>query len=614
VGSFLAALYQRVMLTSKSHRLLAVLLCPTLALAQTAPSTPTTSDNTIRVTTRMVYVDVVVHDTSGHLVRGLTQNDFRVLEDGKPQQIDYFAAHTYDIGAPHPAAPPVAKNVFSNVPVSGPAGSVNIILFDLVNTAAADQQYARKQMLDFLKALPPGQQVALFVLSDQLHLFQSFTGSSDLLVAAAKLINPKDMRLYQSDAEQQRDIDNLGRMQDALGGRDPGQSIQALANEMTFENEQTAEVRQRITITAFAQIASAAAGYPGRKNLFWLSGSFPFSLTLQGQYNITAPLQYSTLNMPDLPVADVNAVANTAKVIANAQIAVYPISAIGLEVGGVGVEVSGNSMAALSSSSGISNNGNGSGNVHHTLEDTQAQQFTNRSTLRGAMNDIAYETGGEAVFGSNDLAGALRRSIEDGSNYYTLAYRPQNRDWNGKFRAIKVEMPSRSYSLSYRRGYFANADQGTSEDTAQALNAALHPGAPESTLLLLKGKIDLPGAQQPDVHVETTVNAAGVDFSTDAAGHRHAKLLVLLVALNDSPTIGAATQPENPPQTSGVIRLDLDPEAYAAVLKDGIRFQQKLALKPGRYRMRLGVSDMNNNRLGTLDMPVEIAPQSTGGN
>src|SRR5580704_1908436 len=155
------------MLTSQPYRLLAFLLCPALAIAQTAPST---ADNTIRITSRIVYVDVVVHDSSGHLVRGLTQNDFKVFEDGKPQQIDYFVAHSYDIGAPRTAAAPVAKNIFSNVPDRGPIGSVNIVLFDLVNTAAADQQYARKQMLDFLKALPPGQQVALFVLSDQLHM------------------------------------------------------------------------------------------------------------------------------------------------------------------------------------------------------------------------------------------------------------------------------------------------------------------------------------------------------------------------------------------------------------------------------------------------------------
>jgi VWFA-related protein len=588
------------MLTLKLRRLLALLLCPAFALAQAAPPSP---DNTIRITSRMVYVDVVIHDSSGHLVRGLTQNDFKVFEDGKPQEIEFFSAHTYDIAGPRPPAPvPAAKNVFSNIPDRGPVGSVNIILFDLVNTAPADQQYARRQMLDFLKALPPGQQVALFVLSDQLHMFQSFTGSSDLLVAAAKMINPKNMRLYQSDAEQMHQIDDLGRIQDALGGRDPGASVQSLANELTYENNHTDEVRQRITLMAFAEISHAAAGYPGRKNLFWVSGSFPFSLTQQSQYNITAPLQYSTLNLPNMPLADNTAVADTAKVIADGQIAVYPISAVGLQTGGVGVDVSGASVAALSGSSGTAASyGNGSNNVNHTLGDTLASQFTNRSALRSAMNDIAYETGGQAVFGSNDLTGALRRSIEDGSNYYTLAYRPQNHDWNGKFRQIKVEMADHGYALAYRRGYFAYPDQLTNEDAAQVLNTALQPGAPQSTLLLLKGKVDLPTAQDPEVHIDTTVDAAGVEFTTDADGRRHAKLLVLLVALNNS-----INQPENPPQTSGILRVDVDAVTYTGMLKDGIQFQQKLALKPGRYRMRLGVSDMNSNRIGTLDMPVEI--------
>ena len=90
---------------SRLRTLLVLLLSPSLGLAQIATPAP---DTTIRITSRIVYVDVVVHDSSGHLVRGLTQNDFKVFEDNKPQQIDYFTAHTYDIGAAHAAAPPAA--------------------------------------------------------------------------------------------------------------------------------------------------------------------------------------------------------------------------------------------------------------------------------------------------------------------------------------------------------------------------------------------------------------------------------------------------------------------------------------------------------------------------
>jgi len=591
---------------SSASRLLVFLLCPALALAQTGA---TGTVNTLHITSRIVYVDVVVHDASGHLVRGLSQKDFKVFEDGKPQLLDYFVAHSYDLTASHPVPPPPPRNEFSNVPQRGPAGSVNMILFDLVNTDPQDQQYARKQMLAFLKALPPGQQVALFVLSDQLHLFQSFTGSSDLLTAAAKMINPKDMLLFKSDAEQQRQIENLGEVQNALGGRDPGASVQHLADLLTFQNEQNDEIRQRVTLSAFAEIAHAAAGYPGRKNLYWLSGSFPFSLAMQAQYNMTGPLQFSNLANPELlPAPDLNAVKDTSKLIANSQIAVYPISTLGVQTGGVGVDVSGQSTAALSGTLGQTTNGYGNGSANHTMGDTLAQQFTNRSTLHGAMEDIAHETGGEAVFSSNDLAGALRRTMEDGSNYYTLAYRPQNQDWNGAFRKIKVEVAGHGYSLTYRRGYFASADEVTTDDTAQELNLALQPAAPESTLLLLKSTLMLPDANTPDLVVVTTVDPAGVDFTTDAAGNRHGKLLVLLVALNAGDKGKPATQADSPPQTSGALHLDFTPEQYNAILKTGIQFGLKLDLKPGSYRLRLGVSDMNNHRLGTLDMPVTIGP------
>jgi len=35
-------------------------------------------------------------------------------------------------------------------------------------------------------------------------------------------------------------------------------------------------------------------------------------------------------------------------------------------------------------------------------------------------------------------------------------------------------------------------------------------------------------------------------------------------------------------------------------------------LAPGSYRLRLGVIDMSNYHIGTLDMPIEIAAASTG--
>ena len=196
------------------NRWLAMALCPAMALAQNAANTP---EAPIRVTSRIVYVDVVVRDRSGKIIPGLNQQDFRLEEDGKPQTIDFFSAHTYDMAAAshvHQAselAKPGGPGVdFSNASAEGDqAGAVNIILFDLANTAAEDQLEAHKQLVRFLGALPSGQKVALFSLTDRLTMVQNFTGSSDRLIEAARHIDPKDAGVILSKISQMQGEDTV---------------------------------------------------------------------------------------------------------------------------------------------------------------------------------------------------------------------------------------------------------------------------------------------------------------------------------------------------------------------------------------------------------------------
>ena len=47
-------------------------------------------DYTIRTTSRLVLLDVSVKDSAGGFVSGLTKDNFKIYEDGKPQQISQF--------------------------------------------------------------------------------------------------------------------------------------------------------------------------------------------------------------------------------------------------------------------------------------------------------------------------------------------------------------------------------------------------------------------------------------------------------------------------------------------------------------------------------------------
>ena len=97
------------------------LLGPALLLAQGTQPAPDQAP-TLSLTTRLVYVDVVVRDSHGQLVHGLAQQDFKVLEDGKPQTVAFFEAHTYDAGAAAATAAPAPSRgelTFSNVAAPG---------------------------------------------------------------------------------------------------------------------------------------------------------------------------------------------------------------------------------------------------------------------------------------------------------------------------------------------------------------------------------------------------------------------------------------------------------------------------------------------------------------
>jgi Ca-activated chloride channel family protein len=48
-------------------------------------------DFTIQTTSRLVLLDVSVKDAAGGFVSGLTKDDFKVFENGKPQEISQFA-------------------------------------------------------------------------------------------------------------------------------------------------------------------------------------------------------------------------------------------------------------------------------------------------------------------------------------------------------------------------------------------------------------------------------------------------------------------------------------------------------------------------------------------
>ena len=106
---------------------------------------------------------------------------------------------------------------------------------------------------------------------------------------------------------------------------------------------------------------------------------------------------------------------------------------------------------------------------------------------------------------------------------------------------------------------------------------------------------------QQGVLLDSNLDAGNVGLTVAPDGHHHAQLLVKFVAFHDTEPQPAAVQ-----QSEGMLNMDFDAAHYAAVRSAVIAFRPQLALPPGKYRLRRGVVDMNNGRIGTLDVPFTV--------
>src|SRR3984957_5525126 len=234
-----------------------------LPAAQTAAPASAT---TVRKTTHLVLVDVVVYDKHGKHVTNLTAADFTLHDRGRQQDIAIFsnehAGESVVEKAPPPQLPP---DVFTNRPeYYRVEGSPTVLLLDGLNTAVAEQQSSHDYMLQYLRTqLKEGQKTAIFALNNSLLLLQDFTTDPRFLIAALdknvpkaswELSGPGVTVLSPLEAHDmpKKVIDNLNKLNQTKGA----------AN---------IEARVHITLAALRSIARALGGIPGRQNLIWVS-------------------------------------------------------------------------------------------------------------------------------------------------------------------------------------------------------------------------------------------------------------------------------------------------------------------------------------------------------
>ena len=546
---------------------------PQGASPESALSGPST---VLKVKTRLVVVDVVAQNSKGQPVTDLKSEDFILTEDGKPQNIRSFSLQLgQQSGAARPQIPTLPANTVTNLPRFQTGGAWNVVLLDALNTTLRNQAYMRDEMVKFLNKLPSDQPIAIYLLGSKLRLVQDFTSDPKLLKQAIAGIKNQSSRVLSNPAGTSPETDiPQGSVAAGILAAVPQLRAQILA----FQEEHTAaqtDFQVSYTLKALNSLARTLAGYPGRKNLIWISEAFPFDILSTRNHNSR---DYS------------NDVAATGSLLSDAQVAIYPLDARGLinySVYSVGSEANPTSGTSV---------------VDARLTGAMGTQMNaEASTLMAAhstMSDLAEKTGGRAFYNRNDLDAQVRESLSDGSTYYTLAYYPENKDWNGDFRKIQVKVDRPGIKLRYRLGYFADDREAYAKsDQAHqdaALDLALNLDWPIATALSFTAQVLPPSPEtQNRIVVRYRIDPHGLNFDQGQDGlHRVAVLCaVRAYSTKDSEKIVKAEASN----MEGALR----PEAYTKVINGFFPCQEQIELPAGDYFLRLGVRDNATGLIGT---------------
>jgi VWFA-related protein len=537
--------------------------------AQAPQSQPPNSASTIKSEVRLVLVDVVITQGKGEPVVGLRREDFQVSEDGRPQTISFFEEHTGG-GISPVALPPEPPDVYTNYPTIKTTDSINVLLLDSLNTQATDQVYVRPHMVKFLQAAlaaPTGARLAIFTLGSKLRMVRGFTADSAELLAS----------LTESGTEAKFEP------QMASPGRKYGEQLacdrirspagQAACRDfMAEERAERAGDRVGMTLQAFQALARYLSQFPGRKNVMWISGSFPLSF-----FPETSPRR--------VPRKEYRSdIRQTADLLTADQVAVYPISARALT---------------------------GEENTH---PDNYGRPIDEGSGDRAfdqiAMETLARDTGGRPFYNTNDLSNAMTDAVNSGSHYYTLTYTPTNMKMDGKYRRIEVKGTNGSYRLAYRRGYYAEnpkIEQATERNVASdPLLPLVSFGMPDFAEILYKVRVvALQGASSADptksvvrYGVDFAVSPQDVKLETSSGGVRSGNIQVALIAYgNDGRALKAVTRK---------VPIHLQPDVFATLQQVGFQLHEEIDLPKGDVFLQTGIYDLTAGRAGTLGIPLHV--------
>ncbi len=217
------------------------------------------------------------------------------------------------------------------------------------------------------------------------------------------------------------------------------------------------------------------------------------------------------------------------------------------------------------------------------------------------LRSLATESGGTSLLNTNDINGDLDNLDRQLSNYYILGFQSNNPKHDGGFRSIKIKTEAKGISLKHRPSYkdkrpsdvLANSRQ---EQALLSLLASPNNAAAIPIEFRPNYFYNPPGAAKALINVRIRLEKTVFKNKGDQIG---IDLNIIGVAYSDSGGIAA--------RFSETIPIRIEAANEPALRKSSLVYRNYFKLRPGKYRLKLAISDESNN-LGSSEQTFVLPP------
>jgi VWFA-related protein len=570
----------------------------------------------LHMSARLVDVNVVALDKKGHPITGLKREDFEIYDDGVKQEVNTFGQTESETPAAAATVTP-ADQKFSNhddkrTAAASSDGESNTLVFvvDPSNLVWNDLVDARRQMLEFLKKLPPNERVALYAM--RYHGFQILeeaTTDHDRVTArlmkwmpsAQDLLNARD----QEDRNRQT-MEYVHSPEDMLNVNgnytlDPQTNQVALDPKLRTMGANPGPN----ALDVLVEVARHLAPMPGHKSVVWVTSD-----------NALADWDRMSVSV-DKHSRHIEPIAlRTQEAMNDAHASVYPLDASRLEasvanagIGNRNVELTptyqmpGGLQAATQGTemqAGVDTNAFGQGRDMRPGRMT-AQMQQDLKPIQGVFREVAEATGGKTFGRSNNIVGDLDGVVAESRATYLLGFTP-SQPADGQYHRLMVKLVGHhDATLRFRTGYqydkeptslkerFSQAVWEPTDAKEIAISAQPVTDAVGHALRVTVAGTDLDLTQQ---------SLAAASGSATRQELWSGKLDIFLVQRDETGRRAHVTG-----QTVG---LHLKPATYQHAVSEGLTFDQRIALQPKTPvgSLRVVVVDVNSGRIGSVTVPA----------